>query len=208
MENYPTYEYQPLKFSMRSMCDGPSFEDCVYLDWFLRTLLTPIAKDVTSHFPQTKEAALQTALRYDLIYAQSSYVYTIIPNIPHPGAANSLGASHATDGIIGDISHPSPYAQQSYGYPQGAAVPLTLMPLLPATCIQDKEPLTHLPNHISRCQGQIVLNLSTRSLPLHHLIHMHCQELQPLRHQRRSLPCILSPSSHHPLRVKCFHIRV
>jgi len=78
-------------------------ESGVYLNWFLRTLLSPIAKDAMSHFPKKEEESLQTALRYDLIYAQSGYVYTIMPNLPHPGDANALGASHATDDIIGDI---------------------------------------------------------------------------------------------------------
>lgn len=61
------------------MCCAIPFEDCVYLDWFLRTLLAPITKYISSHFPQTEEEALQTAMRYDLIYFQSGYVYTIIP---------------------------------------------------------------------------------------------------------------------------------
>ena len=55
----------------KSLCQAPTFEDHVYMDWFLHSLLAPIGKDVTSHFPQTEEAALQIALKYDLIYAQS-----------------------------------------------------------------------------------------------------------------------------------------
>jgi len=88
-----------------------------------------------------------------LIYAQYDYVYTIILDLPHPGGANALGASHATDGIAGSISHPSTYTQQSYGYRRGAPVPPTLMPLLPETCIQDKAHLMHSPNHIRKCLG-------------------------------------------------------
>ena len=42
----------------RSLCRAPPFEDRVYMDWFLCTLLAPIGKDVASHFPQTEEAAL------------------------------------------------------------------------------------------------------------------------------------------------------
>lgn len=51
------------------MCRDRKFEDRVYMDWFLRTLLPPIGKYVTSHFPQTKEQAIQIALKYDMIYA-------------------------------------------------------------------------------------------------------------------------------------------
>ena len=42
-------------------------------------------------------------MRYDLIYAQSGYVYTVVPDLPHPGGANALGASHATNGIVGTL---------------------------------------------------------------------------------------------------------
>jgi len=56
-------------------------------------------------------------MRYDLIYAQFDDVYLVIPDLLRPGSANALGASHATDGIIGTLSHPSPNTQQSYGYP-------------------------------------------------------------------------------------------
>ena len=70
-----------------------------YMHWFLHSLLPPIGKDVASHFPQTEEAALQIALKYDLIYAQSGYVYTVLPNLPRPSGTNTPGEPHATDGI-------------------------------------------------------------------------------------------------------------
>jgi len=87
------------------MCRAPPFEDRVYLDWFLRTLLAHISKYFVSHFSQIEEEAFQTTLRYDLIYAQSSYVYIVIPDLTRPGGANAQGASHATS-IVGAISHP------------------------------------------------------------------------------------------------------
>jgi len=72
-----------------------TFEGCVYLDWFLRTFLVSISKYVVSHFHQIEEEALQIALIYDLIYAQSSYVYIVMPDLPRLGGANVLGATHA-----------------------------------------------------------------------------------------------------------------
>ena len=91
------------------------------MDWFLRSLLPPIGKDVASHFPQTEEAALQIALKYDLIYAQFGYVYTILPDLPKPDGPNASGASHSTDGIVGALSHT--YAQPPPGhvFPLGAS---------------------------------------------------------------------------------------
>ena len=75
--------------------------------------------NIASHFPQTKEAALQIALKYDLIYAQSGYAYAFLPDLPRPGGANAPGASHAADGIIGALSHPYSQPPMGYGFPQG-----------------------------------------------------------------------------------------
>ena len=41
----------------------------IFLDWFLKTLLPPIAKDVTSEHPQSEEEAILKAQLFDLIYA-------------------------------------------------------------------------------------------------------------------------------------------
>ena len=75
------------------------------MEWLLHSLLPPIGKDVASHFPQTEEATLQIALKYDLIYAQPGYVYTVLPDLPKPSGTNSPGASHSVDGIVGALSH-------------------------------------------------------------------------------------------------------
>lgn len=56
-------------------------------------------------------------MRYDLIYAQYGYVYTVIIDLPHPGSANAPGASYIAENIIRTLSHPSPYTQKNYGYP-------------------------------------------------------------------------------------------
>ena len=70
------------------------------MDWFLRSLLSPIGKDVASHFPQTEEDALQMALKYDLIYAQTGYDHTVLPDLPRPSDAHTPGAPHAADSIV------------------------------------------------------------------------------------------------------------
>ena len=41
----------------------------IYLDWFIKTLLPPIAKDVASEHPQFEEEAILKAQQLDLIYA-------------------------------------------------------------------------------------------------------------------------------------------
>jgi len=103
------------------MCRSHEFEDLVYMDWFLRNILSPIGKYVTYHFPHTKEDALYIALKYDLIYDESGYVYTFLPDLPQPSVTNVPRASDAIDNIIGSLSHPQPppYPQvpMSYGQP-------------------------------------------------------------------------------------------
>ena len=98
----------------RSLCKI-QLDDRILLDWFLNTLLPPITKDVASERPQSKEEAILKAQQFDLIYFQSGYLYTIIPNYPHPSTSyrDAPGASHAMDDIIGSISeqpqhHPTP----------------------------------------------------------------------------------------------------
>ena len=76
------------------------------MDWFLKTLLPPIEKDVASERPQSEEEAILKAQQFDLIYAQSGYLYTIIPDAPRLSTSyrDASGASHAVDGIIGSVS--------------------------------------------------------------------------------------------------------
>ena len=100
------------------------------MDWFLCSLLAPIGKDVASHFPQTKEATLQIALKYDLIYAQSGYVYTVLPDLLRPGGTNAPGASHSADGIVGALSHPYAQPPMGYGPPLGGASTSSTFPPL------------------------------------------------------------------------------
>ena len=54
----------------RSLCQI-KLDDKIFLDWFLKTLLPPIAKDVASEHPQIEEEAILKAQQFDLIYAQS-----------------------------------------------------------------------------------------------------------------------------------------
>ena len=122
------------------MCRAPTFDDHVYMDWFLRIIFPSIGKYVTSHFPQTEEEALQVALKYDLIYAQSSYVYTvyrIFPNLVVP-----IHWGNLTSPMISlDLFHirilTLPWVMVSH---REGPTPLALIPLL-AACIQDKAQL-------------------------------------------------------------------
>ena len=81
-------------------------DDRIFLDWFLKTFLPPITKDVASERPQSKEDAILKAQQFDLIYAQSGYLYTVIPDAPRPSTSyrDAPRESHVADGIIGSVS--------------------------------------------------------------------------------------------------------
>jgi hypothetical protein len=65
----------------RSLCKAETTkQQC--LDWFLRSLVALLGKDVASTFPQSEEEAISKAQQYDLIYAQSGYLYTVLPDLP------------------------------------------------------------------------------------------------------------------------------
>ena len=110
-----------------SLCNIKLVES-IFLDWFLKSLLPPIAKDVASESPQIEEEAILKAQQFDLIYAQSGNLYTIIPDAPRVGTSY-----HDADGIIGSVSHqpqhhlkplampPQPSNTPSVSYPNQAS---------------------------------------------------------------------------------------
>jgi hypothetical protein len=105
----------------RSLCKAETTkQQC--LDWFLRSLVSLLGKDVASTFPQTEEEAISKAQQYDLIYAQSGYLYTVLPDLPKPVpfGQDKPGMSHSADGLIGTTTHhgPPPHPPLRYGTPQ------------------------------------------------------------------------------------------
>jgi hypothetical protein len=90
----------------RSLCKAETTkQQC--LDWFLRSLIALLGKDVTSTFPQSEEEAISKAQQYDLIYAHSGYLYTVLPALPKPVpfGQDKPGMSHSADGLIGATTH-------------------------------------------------------------------------------------------------------
>ena len=89
----------------RSLCKI-QLDDRIFLDWFLKTLLPPISKDVAFECPHSEEEAILKSQLFDLIHAQPGYLYTVIPDAPHASSSyrDAPGASHAADDIIGSIS--------------------------------------------------------------------------------------------------------
>jgi hypothetical protein len=81
------------------------------LDWFLKSLVPILSKDVASTFPQNEEESINKAQQYDLIYAHSHYLNIVIPDALRlvPFSQDKLGMSHAKDGLIGTTTHQNLY---------------------------------------------------------------------------------------------------
>jgi hypothetical protein len=94
----------------RSLCKVETTKE-KRLDWFLKSLIPVISKDVASHFPQSEEEAINKAHQFELIFTQSGYLYTILPDAPRPlpFGQDKIGVSYAEDGLIGSMTHLKPY---------------------------------------------------------------------------------------------------
>jgi hypothetical protein len=88
------------------------------LDWFLKSLVSILSKDVASTFPQSKEEAINKDQQFDLIYSQSGYLYIVLPDAPRPVpfVQDKPGMSHAVDGLIGTTKHHNPYNYPPHMY--------------------------------------------------------------------------------------------
>jgi hypothetical protein len=77
---------------------------------------------VAATFPQTEEEAISKTQQFELIYAQSGYLYMVLPDAPRPMpfGQDKPGMSHSADGLIGNTTHHNPPPQQPpmYGTPQ------------------------------------------------------------------------------------------
>ena len=69
-----------------------------------QSLLPYIAKDVSTSGVQNEEQAIFRVQELDLIYAQSSLLYEIIPNAPHFGFDPKVKPGPHADGIVGCVS--------------------------------------------------------------------------------------------------------
>jgi hypothetical protein len=104
----------------RSLCKAEATkQQC--LNWFLKSLVSLLAKDVATTFPQSEEESISKAQQFELIYSQSGYLYTVLPDTPRPMpfGQDKPGMSHSVDGLIGTTTHHNPYPPQPtmYGTP-------------------------------------------------------------------------------------------
>ena len=77
------------------------------LEWFLKSLLPYISKDVSSYVVTSKEEDIFKAQQLDLIYAQSRMLYEIIPDAQRSNYDPRQNLGPHVDGIIGSSNDKS-----------------------------------------------------------------------------------------------------
>jgi hypothetical protein len=72
------------------------------LEWFLKSLVLQLSKDIVTSGVFTEEDAIMRAQQFDLIYSQSGLLYTILPNAPRSilDKTRQRAGPHA-NGIVG-----------------------------------------------------------------------------------------------------------
>jgi hypothetical protein len=78
--------------------------DQLLAEWFTKSLLPQIARDVAMGGVVTEEEAIARAQYLDLVYSQSGTLYELIPNATRPSndPSKPSNSSHA-DGVIGSV---------------------------------------------------------------------------------------------------------
>ena len=78
------------------------------LEWFLKSLLPYISKDVSTLGVTNEEEAILKAQQLDLIYSQSGILYEIISEAPRPTHdVEKPKPSPHVDGVVGSVNSPT-----------------------------------------------------------------------------------------------------
>jgi hypothetical protein len=78
--------------------------DQLLAEWFTKSFVNEIGKDIAMGGVVTEEQAISRAQYLDLVYSQTGTLYNLLPELPRPGTSSTSttpAASHAADGVIG-----------------------------------------------------------------------------------------------------------
>jgi hypothetical protein len=84
-------------------------------EWFTKSFVNDIGKDIAMGGLVTKEQDISRAQYIDLVYSQTRTLYDLLPDLPHPNTSSTSttpAASHAVDGVIGS-SQAQPHSTSS-----------------------------------------------------------------------------------------------
>jgi hypothetical protein len=89
--------------------------------WFTKSLIGPIAHDVSMGGVIIEEQTIIHAQYLDLVYSQTSTLYELIPDAPRPSTNPTPTppvASHVFDGVIGTFHTETQSKQASHSNPK------------------------------------------------------------------------------------------
>jgi hypothetical protein len=78
--------------------------DQLLAEWFTKSFVNEIGKDIAMGGVVTEEQAISHAQYLDLVYSQTGTIYDFLPELPRPGTSSTSttpAASHAANGVIG-----------------------------------------------------------------------------------------------------------
>jgi hypothetical protein len=78
--------------------------DQLLAEWFTKSFVNEIGKDIAMGGIVTEEQAISHAQYLDLVYSQTITLYDLLPDLPRPNPSSTSTTttmSHATDGVIG-----------------------------------------------------------------------------------------------------------
>jgi hypothetical protein len=89
--------------------------DQLLAEWFMKSFMNDIARDIAMGGVVTEEQAISRAQYLDLVYSQTGTLYDLLPDAPRPSTtatSTTPVASHAADGVIGTF-HAQPHSIQA-----------------------------------------------------------------------------------------------
>jgi hypothetical protein len=89
--------------------------DQLLAEWFTKSFMNDISKDISMGGVVTEEQAISRAQYLDLVYSQMGTLYDLLPDAPRPSTTTTSmtpTTSHVTDGVIGTF-HTQPQSTQT-----------------------------------------------------------------------------------------------
>jgi hypothetical protein len=98
--------------------------DQMLAEWFTKSLIGPIARDVSMGGVVTEDQAISHAQYLYLVYSQTGTLFDIIFDYPRPSTnptPTPLVAFHVVDGVIGTFHAETQYKQASHANPKSTS---------------------------------------------------------------------------------------
>jgi hypothetical protein len=98
--------------------------DQLLAEWFMKSFVNDISKDISMGGVVTEEQAISHAQYLDLVYSQMGTLYDLLPDAPRPSTTTTSTTpttSHAVDGVIGTFHAQPQSVQASHTNPKSHA---------------------------------------------------------------------------------------